>query len=89
MNAQLIPTRHGPENPSCAHAGNADFAHAGTVPSDVTFGVKPYPWPAVLVNFAVFISGGFFKLLMVLAFLPQVRCAAIAALCARPAAWRT
>eukprot|EP00873_Tetraselmis_striata_P005020 jgi/Tetstr1/425284/TSEL_015736.t1 len=49
----------------------------GTVPSDVTFGVKPYPWPAVLVNFAVFISGGFFKLLMVLAFLPQVRSAVV------------
>lgn len=37
------------------------------------FDIKPYPWPAKVINFAAFISGGFFKLLGTLAFLPQVK----------------
>jgi len=47
-------------------------------PAEVTLALKAYPWPAKVINFAAFVSGGFFKLLMVLAFLPQVKASVVA-----------
>ena len=60
--------------PSAKGGVNEAFnAEQGFVPADVHFSVKPYPWPSKIINFAAFITGGFFKLLVVFAFLPQVK----------------